>query len=69
MKFSNHYKLQKRERPVDIQALAEENYERYLDQEEEYMREVINKCYQQLFGKGMCLGTSVLALLPYNSFS
>ena len=33
------YKLRERERHVNIQAIAEEHYERYLDQEEEYRRE------------------------------
>ena len=37
------YKLRERERHVNIQAIAEEHYERYLDQEEEYMREAANK--------------------------
>ena len=36
------YKLRERERHVNIQAIAEEHYERYLDQEEEYMREAAN---------------------------
>ena len=34
--------LRERERHVNIQAIAEEHYERYLDQEEEYMREAAN---------------------------
>ena len=33
------YKLRERERHVNIQAIVEEHYERYFDQEEEYMRE------------------------------
>ena len=33
-------KLRERERHVNIQAIVEEHYERYFDQEEEYMREV-----------------------------
>ena len=45
--FSKHYKLRERERHVNIQAIAEEHYERYLDQEEEYMREVANRYQQQ----------------------
>ena len=36
---AKRYKLRERERHVNIQAIAEEHYERYLDQEEEYMRE------------------------------
>ena len=41
--LAKHYKLRERERHVNIQAIAEEHYERYLDQEEEYMREVANR--------------------------
>ena len=40
---AKRYKLRERERHVNIQAIAEEHYERYLDQEEEYMREAANK--------------------------
>ena len=36
---AKRYKLRERERHVNIQAIVEEHYERYLDQEEEYMRE------------------------------
>ena len=36
---SKRYKLRERERHVNIQAIVEEHYERYFDQEEEYMRE------------------------------
>ena len=39
---AKQYKLRERERHVNIQAIAEEHYERYLDQEEEYMREAAN---------------------------
>ena len=37
---AKRYKLRERDRHVNIQAIAEEHYERYLDQEEEYIREV-----------------------------
>ena len=37
---AKRYKLRERERHVNIQAIAEEHYERYLDQEEEYMKEI-----------------------------
>ena len=40
---AKRYKLRERERHVNIQAIAEEHFERYLDQEEEYMREAANK--------------------------
>ena len=40
---AKRYKLRERDRHVNIQAIAEEHYERYLDQEEEYMREAANK--------------------------
>ena len=36
---AKQYKLRERERHVNIQAIVEEHYERYFDQEEEYMRE------------------------------
>ena len=36
---SKNYKLHERNREVNIQAIAEEHYERHMDQEEEYMRE------------------------------
>ena len=37
---AKRYKLRERERHINIQAIVEEHYERYFDQEEEYMREV-----------------------------
>ena len=37
--LAKRYKLRERERHVNIQAIAEEHYERYLDQKEDYMRE------------------------------
>ena len=37
--LSKRYKLCERNREINIQAIVEEHYERYLDQEEEYMRE------------------------------
>ena len=40
--FIKRYKIE-RDRSVNIQAIAEEHYARYLDQEEEYMREVANQ--------------------------
>ena len=38
--IAKRYKLRERERHVNIQAIVEEHYERYFDQEEEYMREI-----------------------------
>ena len=38
--LAKRYKLRERERHINIQAIAEEHYERYFDQEEEYMREI-----------------------------
>ena len=38
--LAKRYKLRERERHINIQAIAEEHYERYMDQEEEYMREI-----------------------------
>ena len=37
--FSKRYTLRERNREINIQAIVEEHYERYMDQEEEYMRE------------------------------
>ena len=37
---AKRYKLRERERHVNIQAIVEEHYERYFDQEEEYTREI-----------------------------
>ena len=37
---AKRYKFRERERHVNIQAIAEEHYERYFDQKEEYMREI-----------------------------
>ena len=39
---AKRYKLRERERHVNIQAIVEDHYERYFDQEEEYMREAAN---------------------------
>ena len=36
--LAKRYKLRERDKHVNTQAIAEEIYERYLDQEEEYMR-------------------------------
>ena len=36
--LAKHYKLRERERHINIQAIIEEHYDRYFDQEEEYMR-------------------------------
>ena len=37
--LSKRYTLRERNREINIQAIVEEHYERYLDQEEEYIRE------------------------------
>ena len=37
--LAKRYKLREREKHINIQAIAEEHYERYFDQEAEYMRE------------------------------
>ena len=37
--LSKCYTLRERNREINIQAIVEEHYERYMDQEEEYMRE------------------------------
>ena len=38
--IAKRYKLRERDRHINIHAIAEEHYERYFDQEEEYMREI-----------------------------
>ena len=45
---AKRYKLRERERHVNIQAIVEEHYERYFDQEEEYMRETADM-YKHFF--------------------
>ena len=40
--LSKCYTLRERNREINIQAIVEEHYERYMDQEEEYMREIHN---------------------------
>ena len=37
--LARRYKLREREKHINVQAIVEEHYERYLDQEEEYLRE------------------------------
>ena len=37
--LAKRYKLRERERHINIQAIVEEHYERYMDQEEEYTRQ------------------------------
>ena len=37
--LSKCYTLRERNREINIQAIVEEHYERYIDQEEEYMRQ------------------------------
>ena len=37
--LSKCYTLRERNREINIQAIVEEHYERYMDQEEEYMRQ------------------------------
>ena len=41
--LSKWYTLRERNREINIQAIVEEHYERYMDQEEEYMRQ----CHQK----------------------
>ena len=38
--LAKRYKLRERDRHINIQAIVEEHYERYCDQQEEYTREV-----------------------------
>ena len=37
--LAKHYKLRERNKEINIQAIVEEHYERYMDQEREYMRQ------------------------------
>ena len=37
------YKLRERDKHINIHLIAEEHYERYFDQEEEYMREIARR--------------------------
>ena len=37
--LSKRYTLRERNREINIQAIVEEHYERYMDQEEEYMKQ------------------------------
>ena len=41
--LAKHYKLREKDRHINIHIIVEEHYERYFDQEEEYMREVANR--------------------------
>ena len=41
------YKLREREKHINIHAIVEEHYERYFDQEEEYMREIANRYHDE----------------------
>ena len=43
--LSKRYTLCERNREINIQAIVEEHYERYMDQEEEYNRENPQSCY------------------------
>ena len=40
---AKRYKLRERDRHINIYAIVEEHYERYFDQEEEYMREIADR--------------------------
>ena len=41
--LSKWYTLRERNREINIQAIVEDHYERYMDQEEEYMRQCRQK--------------------------
>ena len=45
--IAKRYKLRERERHVNIQAIVEEHYKRYFDQEEEYMREIAERLHSK----------------------
>ena len=37
------YKLRERDKHINIHAIVEDHYERYFDQEEEYLRDIANR--------------------------
>ena len=41
--LAKRYKLRERDKHINIHVIVEEHYERYFDQEEEYMREIANR--------------------------
>ena len=41
--LAKRYKLRERDKHINIHLIVEEHYERYFDQEEEYMREIANR--------------------------
>ena len=41
--LAKRYKLRERDKHINIHLIVEEHYERYFDQEEEYMREMANR--------------------------
>ena len=41
--LAKRYKLRERDRHINIQAIVEEHYEKYFDQEEKYMREIAHQ--------------------------
>ena len=53
--LAKRYKLREREKHINIQAIVEEHYERYLDQEEQYMREAPQ--LSPTFESGACIST------------
>ena len=40
--LAKRYKLRERDKHINIHLIVEEHYERYFDQEEQYMRETAN---------------------------
>ena len=41
--LANCYKLRERDRHINIHAIVEEHYERYFDQEQQYMRDIASR--------------------------
>ena len=41
--LAKRYKLRERDKHINIHLIVEEHYERYFDQEEEYMKEIANR--------------------------
>ena len=41
--IAKRYKLRERGKHINIQAIVEEHYERYIDQEEAYLKEIVEE--------------------------
>ena len=64
--LAKRYKLRERNKEFNIQAIVEEHYEKYLDQEEEYMRNMANQYHvlDPSKSKDLCCCCSLCLLIP-----